>query len=127
LAAFSIFKYGINMTLDTFLQRVNDAPDSVGFNETMALIDALYDFTPTAFSNGATRNEAGQNNGSCKLFSFAMLNGLAPQQTLTCFGDYYRKDVLGNPDGSDHANIRNFMKTGWEGISFEGTALTLKV
>jgi hypothetical protein len=92
----------------------------------MALIDELYDFTPTAFSNGATRNEADQNNGSCKLFSFAKLHGLSQQQTLTCFGDYYRKDVLGNPDGSDHANIRNFMKSGWEGISFEGEALKPK-
>lgn len=114
------------MTLDTFLQRLNDSPDSICFNETMALIDKLYDFTPTAFSNGATRNEAGQNNGSCKLFSFAKLNKLSPQQTLTCFGDYYRKDVLGNPGGSDHANIRNFMKSGWEGISFEGSALSAK-
>ncbi|MFH2134800.1 MAG: HopJ type III effector protein [Pseudomonadota bacterium] len=114
------------MALDTFLQRLNNTPDSVGFNDTMALIDQLYDFTPTAFDNGTTRNEAGQNNGSCKLFSFAKLHMLTPQQTLTCFGDYYRKDVLGNPEGSDHANIRNFMKTGWEGISFEGTALTPK-
>jgi hypothetical protein len=114
------------MALNTFLQRLNDTPDSICFNETMALIDALYDFTPTAFGNGETRNEAGQNNGSCKLFSFAKLNKLTPQQTLTCFGDYYRKDVLGNPEGTDHANIRNFMKTGWEGILFEGTALTTK-
>ena len=111
------------MALNTFLQRLNDTPDSVGFNETMALIDELYDFTPTAFRNGETRNEAGQNNGSCKLFSFAKLNKLTPLQTLACFGDYYRKDVLGDPEGTDHANIRNFMKTGWEGISFEGTAL----
>ncbi|MBU1448109.1 MAG: HopJ type III effector protein [Gammaproteobacteria bacterium] len=114
------------MTLDTFLQRLNDMPESINFNDTMALIDEIYDFTPTAFSNGDTRNEAGQNNGSCKLFSFAMLNDLTPQQTLTCFGDYYRKDVLEHPDGTDHANIRNFMKTGWEGVSYEGHALTLK-
>jgi hypothetical protein len=115
------------MALNTFLQRLNETPDSICFNETMALIDELYDFTPTAFRNGETHNEAGQNNGSCKLFSFAMLNNLTPQQTLTCFGDYYRKDVLGNPDGADHANIRNFMKTGWEGISFEGSALKPKM
>ncbi len=114
------------MALNTFLQRVNDTPDSVCFNETMALIDQLYDFTPAAFSNGATRSEAGQNNGSCKLFSFAMLNKLTPRQTLACFGDYYRKDVLGNPGGTDHANIRNFIQTGWEGISFEDTALKAK-
>lgn len=114
------------MELNTFLQRLNDAPDTVAFSDTIALIDALYDFTPAAFTNGATHNEAGQNNGSCKLFSFAKLHGLSQPQTLACFGDYYRKDVLGNPQGTDHQNIRNFMTSGWEGISFEGNALTPK-
>jgi hypothetical protein len=114
------------MELNEFLQRLNDAPDGIAFNDTIALIDALYDFTPTAFANGATRNEVGQNNGSCKLFSFAKLNGLSKQQTLACFGDYYRRDVLGNPDGTDHQNIRNFMQSGWEGIRFEGEALKHK-
>lgn len=114
------------MELNTFLQRLNDAPEGIAFSDTIAIIDALYDFTPTSFRNGDTLNEAGQNNGSCKLFSFAKLNGLSQQQTLTCFGDYYRKDVLGNPEGTDHQNIRNFMKSGWDGIEFDGSALTPK-
>ena len=114
------------MTLNDFLKKLDDTPENICFNDTLAQIDALYDFTPTAFTNGAVRNEAGQNNGSCKLFSFAKLHGLSPQQTLACFGDYYRKDVLGNPQGADHQNIRNFMKNGWEGIKFEGKALKLK-
>jgi hypothetical protein len=111
------------MELDTFLKRLKETPGSIAFNDTIALIDAMYEFTPTAFTNGALHSEAGQNNGSCKIFSFARLQRLTPQQTLHCFGDYYRKDVLGNPEGSDHQNIRNFMKSGWEGISFEGEAL----
>jgi hypothetical protein len=114
------------MELHTFLQRLNDTPDSIAFNDTIALIEALYDFTPTAFSNGTLRSEAGQNNGSCKIFSFAQLQQLTPQQTLHCFGAYYRKDVLGNPGGTDHQNIRNFMHSGWSGIQFEGTALRAK-
>jgi len=114
------------MPLNTFLQRLNNAADGIAFNDTIALIDAMYDFTPTAFTNGALRSEAGQNNGSCKIFSFARLHHLPPQQTLHCFGDYYRKDVLGNPGGTDHQNIRNFMKRGWEGVSFEGNALKRK-
>ena len=114
------------MELTNFLQCLNDTPESIGFSETIALIDALYDFTPAAFTNGTSRNEAGQNNGSCKLFSFAKLHNLSQQQTLACFGDYYRKDVLGNPDGTDHQNIRNFMTAGWEGIKFEGEALKPK-
>lgn len=114
------------MELNTFLQRLNDAPDSIAFNDTIALIDARYDFTPTVFTNGTLRSEAGQNNGSCKIFSFAKLQRLTPQQTLHCFGDYYRKDVLDSPNGTDHQNIRNFMKTGWDGVWFEGEALKIK-
>ncbi len=114
------------MELNAFLQRLHDVPGSVAFNDTIATIDALYHFAPTAFRNGGLRNEAGQNNGSCKLFSFARLHNLSEQQTLHCFGDYYRQDVLGNPGGADHQNIRNFMKTGWAGISFDGAALTRK-
>jgi hypothetical protein len=45
---------------------------------------------------------------------------------LACFGSYYRKDVLENPNGTDHQNIRNFMNRGWEGISFEKEALGIK-
>jgi hypothetical protein len=52
------------MTLPTFLQRLNDTPDSIAFTDTIAVIDALYDFTPSAFSNGDLRSEAGQKNGS---------------------------------------------------------------
>jgi hypothetical protein len=114
------------MELKVLQQRLNESPESVAFNDTMAVIEALYDFTPAAFRNGELNNEAGQNNGSCKLFSFAKLQGLSQQQTLHCFGDYYRKDVLDNPDGSDHQNIRNFIKTGWDGIEFSGAALIPK-
>lgn len=114
------------MNLDTYLTKLNAAPDTVTFDETMAVIDAMYDFTTTPFMNGSLNNEAGKNNGSCKIFSFAHLHQLSQQQTLHCFGDYYRKDVLGNPEGTDHQNIRNFINTGWKGIEFQGDALVLK-
>ena len=112
------------MELSAFLRRLDESPATVAFNDTIAVIDALYDFTPTAFRNGELKNAAGQNNGSCKVFTFAGLHRLSVEQTLHCFGDYYRKDVLGNPGGTDHQNIRNFMKTGWAGIAFEGNALS---
>lgn len=114
------------MELNSFLLRLNDSPDSVTFDATMALIDALYEFTPTSFRNGALSNEAGKNNGSCKIFSFAHLHGLSQQQTLHCFGTYYWDDVLNHPDGTDHQNIRNFIKTGWPSIEFDGTPLSPK-
>lgn len=110
-----------------FLHMLATAPDSITFNATIAAIDAHYDFTPTAFRNGELQNDAGQNNGSCKVFSFARLHSLSPQQTLHCFGAYYRDDVLKHPQASDHQNIRNFIKTGWEGVTFQGNALTFKI
>ena len=114
------------MELNTFLQRLNASPEQVTFDDTMAVIESLYQFTPTQFRNGTLLNEAGKNNGSCKLFSFARLQGLSQQHTLNCFGAYYRDDVLKHPEGTDHQNIRNFIKTGWEGIVFQGDALTPK-
>jgi len=114
------------MNLATFLTRLNTAPDSIEFTDAMAVIEALYEFTPTAFRNGELENAAGQNNGSCKLFAFAKLQGLSQQQTLACFGAYYRNDVLQHPAGTDHGNIRNFIKYGWDGIRYAGEALQLK-
>lgn len=114
------------MTLNDFLTKLNTAPDTLEFTDTMAVIEGLYNYTPTAFQNGEVSNAAGQNAGSCKLFSFAKLQGFNEAQTLACFGRYYREDVLQHPDTTDHQNIRNFMKTGWTGVKFEGEALTVK-
>lgn len=112
------------MNRESFLKKLNATPDAVQFTETMAVIDELFTFMPTAFQNGDLANEAGQNNGSCKLLAFARREGLAEDQVLACFGDYYRQDVLGNPAGTDHQNIRNFMRTGWTGVSFGGEPLS---
>ncbi len=114
------------MELDAFIAKLGQQPEQIEFSDTMAVIDQSYTFTPTTFSNGNTINEANQNNGSCKIFAFGQLNGLSEQQTLACFGGYYRDDVVGNPDGDDHQNIRNFMVSGWNGIKFSTGALSSK-
>lgn len=108
------------------LQQLVQNPENIMFNDVISFIDERYDFTPTKFTNGNTVNEADKNNGSCKVFSFAKLNDLSKDETLSLFGDFYRNDVLKNPTGSDHQNIRNFMQFGWDGISFEGEALKQK-
>lgn len=116
----------MNMELTSFFDQLSHSPQSIEFSQTMAAIDANYEFTPTEFHNGNVINQAGQNNGSCKIFAFAKHHQLTPEATLACFGQYYRQDVLGNPDGDDHANIRNFMQFGWDGISFETSPLAEK-
>ena len=113
------------MELKAFLQKLNTTPEQIAFTDTIAVIDAHYDFTPTAFKNGEMNNDQGQNNGSCKLFAFAKLHNLNEQQTLHCFGAYYRVDVLKHPEGTDHQNIRNFMKHGWSGVKYSDKALAL--
>ena len=89
----------------------------------MAVIEANYDFTVCGFNNHGLLSSASENNGSCKILSFAIAEGLTEKQTLHCFGDYYRKDVLEKPNGDDHQNIRQFMTQGFKGLSFEGAAL----
>ncbi|WP_343686412.1 HopJ type III effector protein [Chryseobacterium gleum] len=108
------------------LEQLKHFPETIQFNDVIAYIDEHYEFTPTAFQNGDTTNQAGQNNGSCKVFSFASMQDLKKEETLWLFGEFYRDDVLKNPEGTDHQNIRNFIKFGWDGITFDDNALKEK-
>ena len=114
------------MLVNDLIQLVQSNPETVEFSDVMQCIERHYDYTPTDFSNGSAENAAGTNEGSCKIFAFAKLNDLSKDETLALFGDYYREDVLAHPEGQDHANIRNFMQTGWDGIQFASEAITLK-
>jgi len=111
------------MSISALITKLKNQPQDVSFDEVIAVIATNYHYSPTAFINGDLSNEAGSNEGSCKIFSFAQLNQLDQQQTLACFGSYYCDDVLGHPQGDDHANIRNFIRGGWDGIEFKGQAL----
>ncbi|GHP09478.1 hypothetical protein PPROV_000821300 [Pycnococcus provasolii] len=95
----------------------------VAFSEVMQIIDRAYVYTPTTFVNGVDTDEqvvnnAGENNGSAKVFGFGRMHGLNQEQTLRLFCEHY-ESVKANPDGTDHGNIRAFMKHGWNGVSFE--------
>lgn len=112
------------MQIQDLVTLVKTAPNTIEFSQVMDVIKNNYQYTPTAFTNGDLTSEAGSNEGSCKIFYFAQLNKLSVQETLSLFGAYYREDVLQHPEGNDHGNIRNFMVTGWDGVKFEGDALT---
>ncbi|MEO8534774.1 MAG: HopJ type III effector protein [Flavobacterium sp.] len=114
------------MTIQAFLEKLKQNPTAIAFPETIATVEENYNFTPTAFQNGTQQNAAGENSGSCKVFAFAKLQNLTKEETLSCFGAYYFDEVLGDPNGTNHQNIRNFINTGWDGIKFEGTALEAK-
>jgi hypothetical protein len=114
------------MNITSFLEKLKQTPNSIKFPETIAVIEENYDFTATAFTNGMQNNAAGENSGSCKLFAFAQLQDLSQVETLACFGAFYFDEVLGDPEGTNHQNIRNFIKLGWDGIQFEGVPLVLK-
>ena len=117
------------MLLSEFIHKIK-SNGKVNFDETMAIIADNYLYKPTEFQNGQNNdlliNAAGTNEGSCKIFAFARLNQLDKDQTLSLFGDYYWQDVVADPDGNGHQNIRNFMKYGWDGISFAGEPLSRK-
>ena len=115
------------MSLSDLLELLKTNPTAVNFQDVIETIDTEYDYTPSKFINGegelAVVNDKSTNEGSCKILAFSILNNLSKEQTLNCFGDYYRKDVLLNPDNSDHANIRNLIKFGIEKVIFENEVL----
>lgn len=116
------------MTLIDLLERLRRA--DADFEDVIAYVNAHYDYTPTRFSNGVglapVLNESGQNEGSCRVFALARLAALSEADTVQLFGRFYRSDVLKNPGGNDHANIRRFLADGWAGIHSDGEALTPK-
>ncbi|WP_019026194.1 HopJ type III effector protein [Colwellia piezophila] len=113
-----------NSNLAELISQLEAKPENVNFEQVMQVIAQSYNYTPARFSNGDLVNEAGTNEGSCKIFYFAKLNKLTEQQTLACFGKFYHHDVLKNPQGNDHGNIRNFMQKGWSQVEFNSVALT---
>tara|TARA_B110000503_G_scaffold38534_1_gene63277 strand:+ start:406 stop:756 length:351 start_codon:yes stop_codon:yes gene_type:complete len=113
------------MTIPEFKIKLKITPTAISFADTMQVIEDHYNFNPTAFTNGDAINNAGENNGSCKLFAFAKHQKLRKDETLLCFGEHYG-NVLADKNGASHQNIRNFMQTGFKGLSFKNEALTLK-
>ena len=113
------------MIIQQFITKLKVNPTQINFAETMQVIEDNYNFTPTTFINGDIKNKTGENSGSCKLFAFAKIQKLTKEEALFCFGEHY-KNVLEDENGESHQNIRNFMKSGFDGLSFEGEALELK-
>lgn len=117
-----------NTDLNQLLKQLKQEPEHIEFDQVIGIINQYYQYQPTRFYNGLDENkltnDAGTNEGSCKIFAFAKINNLTKEETLACFGHFYRDDVLKHPDGVDHRNIRNFMRDGWDGIQFESTALS---
>lgn len=114
----------MNLPIETLLADLRN--NSIPFTQVIEYIDTYCQHNPTAFKNGDTYNEANQNQGSAKVFSFAKLNNLNEEDTLLLFAEHY-SSVLSNPNGSDHQNIRQFITHGWTGVVFEGEALVAKL
>lgn len=64
------------------VKQVKNNPEAIDFKDVISYIDEHYDFSPTKFTNGKTVNEANENNGSCKVFSFAKLNDLSKRGNI---------------------------------------------
>jgi len=114
------------MSLQVFLEKLRADPESIEFAETIETIETNYHYTPTNFTNGTQTNRGGENEGSCKILAFAYINNLTVTETLNCFGHYFREEVVGNPAGNDHQNIRQFILDGFEGLKFDALPLQFK-
>jgi hypothetical protein len=92
------------------------------FADTLDLVSQAFDYQPTGFHNGPLFNPAGENEGACQVFSLAQYCNLNEADTLRLFAEHYRQ-VLGDPAGESHGNIRQFVATGWSGVRFDHPAL----
>jgi len=115
-----------NDVCELFNANLEMSGDSLTFEEFTELVDENYETQLLEFKNGDIVNMQGENQGSANVLSYAALANFDKDTTLKLWGQYYR-EVLADPEGDSHSNIRNFMKTGWEGVPFEnGISLTKK-
>jgi hypothetical protein len=110
------------MTQEEYLEALRSGA-IMKFEDLIAMIDDDYNYTPASFTNGEIENTVDENQGSAKLFCFAAIHQLSQLETLHCFGQYYQ-DVLNTPESDSHANIKNFMIYGWEGLKFDSPVLS---
>ena len=86
---------------------------------------SLICFIKVPFTCGNVLNPPNVNTGSAKIFSFGLMTRMSEEQVLRLFGEVYRNL---SPQGSDHANIRAFVKSGWPGVEFaSGLAIASKL
>lgn len=95
------------------------------FNDTLTLIERHFEYRPTGFHNGPLYNAADENAGSCRIFALGRYCALPEADTLRLFAQHYNQ-VIDDPAGDSHGNIRQYISTGWSGIQFEGEPLTLR-
>lgn len=97
------------MNRNTLIEILKSASHS--FADTVSFIEEHYHYRASGFDNGPVRNDASENQGSCKVLAMALDLGLSDSQALQCFAEHYQA-VLTHPDGSDHANIRALREHG---------------
>jgi hypothetical protein len=111
--------------MKAFAERIQNGGDVESFAETIRLIDANYDYFAVPFQVGDVKSAANTNVGSAKIFSFGLMTKMDVKATLRLFGEISR-DLT--PDGTDHPNIRAFIKNGWSGVTFvTGLAIISKL
>ena len=96
------------------------------FSDFLDLIESEYTFNNIAFENNGHLNSNQENQGSAKVFCFALMHSLDEKDTIRCFGEHYKSVIESPEDVISHLNIRNFMKMGWEGVSIDKNALSVK-
>ena len=77
------------MDLQEYIFKLKNLPENVSFEDTVFIIDKYYIFKPTEFKNAEILNNKDENNWSCKIFAFGLLNKLNESEVLHCFGDYW--------------------------------------
>lgn len=90
----------------------------------IAAIESTYLISPQGFKVGDVFNEPGDNMGSLAILGFARLHNLPLEKVLPIFGEAY-DEVMANPEGDDHKNIRALIKFGVESVVFDGQGIEL--
>jgi len=67
----------MELTISELISRLNAKDESVDFSDVMQVVSQHYNYKESHFTNGELTNQAGTNEGSCKIFAFAKIHNLS--------------------------------------------------
>ncbi|MDR1027138.1 MAG: HopJ type III effector protein [Rickettsiales bacterium] len=98
------------------------------FQQVLSVIDKNYDYTPTQFAvtdGWGDTNGLDQNQGAGRVLAFAKERRLDEEAALQLFAEHYQ-NVVDNPNGDNHKNIRLLAAHGLNQVHFANRPLRKK-
>ncbi|MBT3727100.1 hypothetical protein HOG21_05480 [bacterium] len=104
-----------------------EAKEAETFDDFIAFVDKYFMLISTGFNNNGLKNNKFKNEGSLKVLAFAKYCKMTDVTEIAGLFKGYYKDVLKDPKGDNHQNIRHLINGSIYEVSFDVNIVPLNL